>query len=185
MAGHHVCHHHLVVQSSKNRSSVQAECDKRNFLKKNNKKKTLTFPQTNIHAGMLHSSLHNNLTHIHVNTHSPGGSLCVHLLPSSLNILFYFRKGMAFLFIFSLSMLRWMDWAIVLYQEEPSLFESVPKSCFSFWLFKEVAHIFSIRAQWKTYEQHFIHGSLNSLNRLTGYQSKHLLHWICAILKQF
>lgn len=56
------------------------------------------------------------LLYIDTHTHSPEGSLCAHLLPASLYVLFYFGKGMAFQFICSLSILLQIHSTIVLHQ---------------------------------------------------------------------
>lgn len=56
------------------------------------------------------------LLYIDTHTHTPEGSLCAHLLPASLYVLFYFGKGMAFQFICSLSILLQIHSTIVLHQ---------------------------------------------------------------------
>lgn len=72
------------------------------------------FLQTNVPTDRHYHNLLLNmyiLLHFDSCTHTegPGSSLYVHLLPASLYVLFYFRKGMAFQFICLLSILLWME----------------------------------------------------------------------------
>lgn len=62
------------------------------------------------------STLLNMYLLLYIDTHNPEGSLCAHLLPASLYVLFYFGKGMAFQFICSLSILLQIHPTIVLHQ---------------------------------------------------------------------